>query len=1294
MPSDFELEQVRKAARAKLFGDDPSPARIGRYRIERKLGAGGMGIVYAARDDDLDREVAVKLLLGAEQGEGSTGQARLLREARSMAKLSHPNVVHVYEVGKEGDQVYIAMEYIRGMTLRSWAAEGRSWREVVELYIGAGRGLQAAHDAGIVHRDFKPENVLVAHDGRPRVLDFGLARPDSPVGGSGELAQADTVEMQTPAAPLELSLTRTGALLGTPAYMAPEQFKGQTVDARSDQYSFCAALFESLYEERPFSGNSLIELSADVLKGEIREIEPSDYGVPAQIHATVLRGLSRDPGQRFESMDGLLGALDVASKPAQPKPSSRGWLLPALGAAGLVGAVALSYALDPAPGAQDETTAPEAEAEPDPWAEIVAASNLVETLPEPLPDDPLGVTVHRLRNGLTVYVAPMREQPRIMTNIIVHAGSRNEEEGATGVAHLLEHMMFKGTTQLGTVDWEAEKPLLDKRDALAKQLAATTDPSKRASLLAEIGEVATEAAQYVVPMESSNVLDLLGAELVNGFTQREALTFVADIPSARLETWAELEAERLRDPIFRGFFSELPIIEDELSRTYQADVAVNRTLFELLYEGTQDAHLTIGEPEDLARPPLAEMQEFYRQYFVPNNISIVLAGDVDAERALSALETHFGDWAPAAVPDPPPRPLPLQGGRTERQVPGDWAVSFICAWRVPPPGTDEYRRLEGLTWVLGEQGGLLDEHLVDAGLATIAAFGLSGDTVAFYGRPAPGRTHAQLEADLMDVLERVSSGALEPTLADRHQAELDGHLAFSERTRASWVLDYSAQYRQPWPEALQGFMSARKPEPDNVAAAARDLVGWHRYVLTQSGEPYRPPSYDIPRIPPVEYAPGGRSERARELLDAPAVQLEPQFVVEGRNYRLEGDAVIVEKSSEFFELTLSFDVGRRADPLLCTALRVWLSAPPPGVELDVWDQRGREAGVNKQTWCSSRTSTVTITGLSRLREPAMKWLQRAYDDAQITEALVERNRDALVQMTRASTEPSNVGYTLEGYALHGDRSFERLGPGEKRLAKVSAAELQQVLERLRRARPRVEYYGPEVELPTFGARDAAEPEPIEPLRLQRRDEPRVLVLHDATRKQAAVHVLYPAEPLGRGEGLMRDLLEAYLSGGMASLLFTELREKRSLGYAVYAEFEAGILADDDTFVRVTAPTAPGRVAETVQAAMEVLGRPVDSERFEQARVQVDQSYRSSRIAARDIPGQVDRWRRRGYDTDPRLGNWARLPSVKQADFAEFYTAAFESAPVIAIVGDTSKMDLDALAALGVVERVELSDIVR
>jgi eukaryotic-like serine/threonine-protein kinase len=258
-------------------GGDPDergvrlPARIGRYEVLARLGQGGMGVVCTAYDDRLERKVAIKLLSRGPRGgtDDSTRVSRLEREAQALAQISHPNVLQVFEVGRYEAQVYIVLEYVKGSTLGVWCrAAPRSWRAVLEKYLQAGEGLQAAHAVGIVHRDFKPDNALVDAAGRVRVMDFGLARvglAPEPASGGGETATAQTSERSSPT--LELSLTSPGAVLGTPAYMAPEQFRGEDVDARTDVYCFCVALWEALFGARPFRGRDLAELRADVLSG-------------------------------------------------------------------------------------------------------------------------------------------------------------------------------------------------------------------------------------------------------------------------------------------------------------------------------------------------------------------------------------------------------------------------------------------------------------------------------------------------------------------------------------------------------------------------------------------------------------------------------------------------------------------------------------------------------------------------------------------------------------------------------------------------------------------------------------------------------------------------------------------------------------------------------------------------------------------------------------------------------------------------------------------------------------------
>jgi tetratricopeptide (TPR) repeat protein/predicted Ser/Thr protein kinase len=273
--------------------------KLGRFTILDHLGTGTMGVVYTAYDDALDRKIAIKVL---RQG-GQEAALRLRREAQAMARVDHPNVVAVHEVGTEGGQVYVAMDFIRGTTLAAWQREpGRSWSEVLEAYVQAGRGLAAAHAANLIHRDFKPTNAIIGTDGRVRVLDFGLVYAAELDAGEG-IDNSGTFER------VALRLTRDGDVVGTPAYMSSEQIRGLPLGPSSDQFSFCASLYEGLYGQLPFVGDSLGTLFAAIARGRVQD-PPRSSRVPAWVRAAVLRGLASSPGARYPSMDALLRALD------------------------------------------------------------------------------------------------------------------------------------------------------------------------------------------------------------------------------------------------------------------------------------------------------------------------------------------------------------------------------------------------------------------------------------------------------------------------------------------------------------------------------------------------------------------------------------------------------------------------------------------------------------------------------------------------------------------------------------------------------------------------------------------------------------------------------------------------------------------------------------------------------------------------------------------------------------------------------------------------------------------------
>jgi len=342
--ADLEGRLVLEAMRGALFGEKTKPVTVGRYELIERLGAGALGLVVAARDPELDRRVAIKLL------PARVDSRKLLREARALARLSSPHIVSILDVGTyepedigtlfggdpgdpAGTGVWLAMELVEGTPLDQWGAQGpRPWQEVLEVYREAGQGLAEAHGSRIVHRDFKPANVILGHDNRVRVVDFGLARSPN----LSFMTSADAAAAADDAALLR-------GLIGTPAYMAPEQHKGEEAGERADQYAFCVSLFEALYGDLPYPGPRYEDFTRQKTAGTPQF--PTEPAVPAEIRRALERGLDPDPEQRFESVDTLLEALRVSQEDT-PRANGR-WVAGGLLAAGVVGAAWLVSSMEP-----------------------------------------------------------------------------------------------------------------------------------------------------------------------------------------------------------------------------------------------------------------------------------------------------------------------------------------------------------------------------------------------------------------------------------------------------------------------------------------------------------------------------------------------------------------------------------------------------------------------------------------------------------------------------------------------------------------------------------------------------------------------------------------------------------------------------------------------------------------------------------------------------------------------------------------------------------------------------------
>jgi len=328
---------MRNRLRHALFGAPQTPTKVGRYVVLEQLGAGGLGVVYAAYDPELDRKIALKLIHPSRVTREAA--QRLQREAQALARLQHPGVAMVFDAGAYGEGAFIAMELVDGVTLDVWARTGGlRWRAIRDVLVAAGEGLAAAHRQGLVHRDFKPKNVIVDADGRPRVLDFGLACASGPTDRGDAIATtSQSIGL------LHEALTQTGATLGTPRYMAAEQFAGRA-DARTDQWAFCATAWECFYGIPPFPADDVVTLRQRVAEGVPAPVPPGNP-TPAWIERVLRRGLEATPSQRFATMEDLLTAL------RRDKQSRKRWALALVAVASLsaVGTAVAMEALRPGP---------------------------------------------------------------------------------------------------------------------------------------------------------------------------------------------------------------------------------------------------------------------------------------------------------------------------------------------------------------------------------------------------------------------------------------------------------------------------------------------------------------------------------------------------------------------------------------------------------------------------------------------------------------------------------------------------------------------------------------------------------------------------------------------------------------------------------------------------------------------------------------------------------------------------------------------------------------------------------
>jgi predicted Zn-dependent peptidase len=1176
---------------------------VGRYTVLDKLGEGAMGAVFLASDPELDRRVALKLLVthGAHD-------LRLLDEARALARLQHPNVVAVHDVGRWEGQVYLAMEHVAGMSLDRWLEKHAGWRERVGAFVQAAHGLAAAHRANIVHHDVKPSNVMVGDDGRVRLVDFGIARSTTP-----DLAH--------------------GSVAGTPRYMSPEQRRGDVADARTDQYSLCIALYEAMWGVHPFPDED----------ETVPRMPPANH-VPPAVRDAILKGLSYDVARRHPNMEALIAALT-------PKQSNKRIWITAAALVVVAGGTAAFAMREPA-GKYDA---------------ILEASNLPSVQLEPLPDDPLGVTVHRLSNGLTVYISTDHDRPRVRATMRFHAGAAD----APGIATLAMMMSRRGTERIGTTDWAKEKPILDRIAKLYEKRATAKDTTQ---IDAEIDAATAEAAQYEIPDEHTRVMMDLGSSANNAWGFRDQTRFEQEFASNRFDTWAELEADRWMNSQPRMFRAG---VAEALQWDQKQAGEFNERLLEMMYPKMQPDHpVGFGAGvvrENMAREPYTEVVKFFRERYVPNNADLVLVGDIDPITAIPILERAFGAWQPRQLPprqapqarDIVPETITLATGGN-REISYHWSL---------PPSFEEDPAFSVIDQMVKR---MIGEVNPSARIHVYNAWGVSNGA---------STTVDDAAKQLDGILDQLKNN----TFSDEHLAYAKKRIAvnraFATKDLASRssviVANHNRFTRQVWRNEVARITATANVTREDVARLAKKMLD--RPKITVRAEPGTVANEPLvlPKLVEVTY-PKGPSAWSKELLDRDVLEVQPKYLVAGVDYD-ERDTpaghliVKTDRKAKFFSLTFRYDVGTGELPMACEALYAAMGS-------EVIRQGARLTALQTNNVCNASYASVTMSGLAEDLKAVVGMVDRSFV-APTEPEWQDMLRQVRGRITQAKGRTDWIQGVVDALAMYGKNAPMLARYDMPFIDATPFADGARDMERLRNSKRSIGYYGPH----TIDEVAALLP-PLQVVDVPQkrnglvRGGPKVfLVDAGASTSTTNVSVLFGVDDLSETLPATRvRLLDQYWS-----IDSHPLHDKlgRPAQFSLMAMFAAA--RRDAGHVALRFKSVPEKVPALLATMLaEILEAPIDTERFARAKAEGLDRMNSEWIPRADVPVRMLSVFANGQTEDPRREFHALFNKQGLTDL-EAIIADLRKAPrAITIWGNVEKIDRAELAKHG--EVVELT----
>ncbi len=919
----------------------------------------------------------------------------------------------------------------------------------------------------------------------------------------------------------------------------------------------------------------------------------------------------------------------------------------------------------------------------------------------PLATDPTKTTIHRLSNGMTVYISPDKQEPSVVAHIAVRAGGAQDPQISTGLAHYLEHMLFKGTSKLGTLDYQQEKPHLDKIAVLYAELRKPG--SDRDRVLKDIDAETQKAAAYAVPNELDQLYSRMGVSGLNAYTNNDATVYVSEIPKNRMAQWARVESQRYADPVFRLFWPELEAVYEEKNRSLdnpgrRSHEAFMKALFPRHGYGWSSV---LGESEHLKSPAYGDMLEFFNRYYTPGNMAILLSGDVDAS-VLPVLEREFAAFKRPAGDALAPGDQPALAKRTEVEVLVPSEEGILLGWPLVAATHTDRLAIEVMDLLLLDgQSGMLSRDLLitqkvaDAGcnptfLREAGYYELTADALA-------GQNHADLEALLLGLVGKLQRG--EFTDADLATAILTADMQRQQIVESNAgrmaLMEQSFIVGQSWPDVVSHVERMKQLTKADIQRVAKQYLTKNFLVVKKVKGQATPPKITKPGITAVKLDPSRQGTFAKSILEMPFQPIEPVAIVEAKDYERgtlpTGELVSVKNQRNgLFSVTYEYNFGRRDDRLACLALEVLKVSGAGKRSADQVARQLHQTGLSIDVACSKNETSISLSGLDRNLEPGMALLREWLADPAIEDATIKaRVATALTERANSIANPQVIAGAQQQYAQMGNESEFLVVATNKQLQAVTAAPLKKLLRNFLTLKHRTAYFGPRAHKDVAAAITLGDGKLAgRPARVTRFRKPGAVFATDQETAQTHVWAVWPRKPATEADHAAGTVFSVYAS----TLLYQEVREARGLAYTVYGGFSTGQLKADDSSVLAYVGTQADKADEALAAVLATLRIPVDDKRLETARETIAQNHRVARVPPRAVASFVYSWADEGLKTDPRAVRTERALTTNKAGLEKWIAAALAKQVIVSITGNRKTLDEAKLKKLAPVTWVPVAKL--